>query len=315
VAGAPAFFDAGGLRRAMPPLRAVAALEAVFAADLPSSPPRTAMEFPGGHLLTMPAAGEAGIGVKLVTLAAENPARGLPYIHGLYVLFDAETGAPVCCIDGTELTTIRTSAVSALATKFLARVDARRLVIFGSGVQAQAHVSAIRAVRSIDDVTIVGRSQESALRLCGRLRADGIIARPGTAEAVANADIVCTCTTATATLFDGALLADGAHVNAIGGYGPTVRELDTATILRARVIVETREAALAEGGDLVIPIGEGAIDASHIIGELADVITGAVGRTGAEEITVFKSVGVAFEDLAIAAAVVGGPAGTAPLAL
>ena len=152
----------------------------------------------------MPAHGAAGLGVKLVTLAPGNPARGLPFIHGAYVLFSAEGLVPEALLDGTELTAIRTAAVSALATDRLARPDARSLVVFGAGTQARVHVESMRAVRAVASVTIVGRAPERA-----RALADELGAEVGGADAVAGADVVCTCTTSAEPVFDGALLLPG----------------------------------------------------------------------------------------------------------
>jgi ornithine cyclodeaminase len=261
---------------------------------------------PGGELLLMPAHGSAGLGVKLVTLAPGNPGRGLPFIHGVYVLFDREGLAPEAVLDGTALTTIRTAAVSALATDRLARPDATRLVVFGAGAQARAHALAMRAVRPIEHVAIVGRTPERAAALAEELRAVGLDAVVAGPEAVGKADIVCTCTTSATPLFDGAELPAGAHVNAIGAYRADLRELDDATLVRAaRVVVETRAAALAEAGEIVQAVAAGVLDAAELV-ELRDVLAHGAGRGGNDELTVFKSVGLALEDLAVARAALPG---------
>jgi ornithine cyclodeaminase/alanine dehydrogenase-like protein (mu-crystallin family) len=288
--------DAAALRAALPWPRAIAALEAAFRDEDPgATPPRSHLAVPGGELLLMPAHGAAGVGVKLVTLAPGNPANGLPFIHGAYVLFSADGLVPEALLDGAELTAIRTAAVSALATDRLARRDARSLVVFGAGTQARVHVEAMRAVRPIESVAIVGRDPARARALADELDAE--VAGP---EAVAGADIVCTCTTSAEPLFDGARLAPGTHVNAIGAYRPDLRELDDAAMRRATVVVETRTAALAEAGDV---IGAG-LDPDALI-ELGDVVRGAAGRPEPDAITVFKSVGLALEDLAVARAALG----------
>jgi ornithine cyclodeaminase len=248
----------------------------------------------------MPAAGERGVGVKLVTLSEFNPGRGLPFIHAAYVLFDRETQRPEAMIDGAELTAIRTAALSGVATRMLARADARRLVIFGAGVQATAHLEAMAAVAPVEEVVIVSRTPDAARTLAERAGDTGMRASVGEPSSVAEADIVCTCTTSGVSLFDGRLLAEGAHVNAVGSYLPDQRELDTETVRRAKVVVETREVALAEAGDLLIPIAEGAIGAEHIVADLAEVVRGATVRSGDDDVTVFESVGMAFEDLVIA---------------
>jgi ornithine cyclodeaminase len=284
---------------------AVDALERAFRVGDPSStPPRSSIETTAGTLLLMPAATADAVGVKLVTLTPANPAAGHPLIHAVYVVFDGTTQAPIAVIDGGALTALRTSAVSALATKHLARPDASNLVVFGAGVQAAAHIDAMRAVRPIDHVTIVGRDAARAEALAARLRDEGSRAVVGVPTSVQGADIVCTCTTATAPLFDGAWLRPGVHVNAVGAFRPQDREVDTETIRRARIVVETRDAAGAEAGDLLLPIGEGAVGWDHVVADLAEVVAGAEVRRSSDDVTLFESVGLAFEDLAIAGALV-----------
>jgi ornithine cyclodeaminase/alanine dehydrogenase-like protein (mu-crystallin family) len=249
----------------------------------------------------MPAHGRAGLGVKLVTLNPDNPARGLPFIHGVYVLFDREGLVPEAILDGTTLTTIRTAAVSALATDRLARPDAARVVVYGAGAQARAHARAMCAVRTVRDVAIVGRDAGRAEALAAELRGEGLPARVASSEAVAEADIVCACTTSRTPVFDGALLPAGVHVNAVGAYRADLRELDDTAMSRGLVAVETRAAALAEAGDVVQAIAAGAIAAEDLV-ELRAVVAGEAGRDSAAEVTVFKSVGLALEDLAVARA-------------
>jgi len=293
------------LRGALPWPVAIAALEAAFRDEDPSAvPPRSHLDVPGGELLLMPAHGGGGVGVKLVTLAPGNPDLGLPFIHGAYVLFSPGRLVPEALLDGAELTAIRTAAVSALATRRLARADARRLVVFGAGTQARAHAHAMCAVRQIEHVAVVGRDPERAAALVTELCAEGIRAEVAGAEAVSAADVVCTCTTSPEPLFAGERLPAGVHVNAIGAYRADLRELDAAALARARVVVETRAAALAEGGDVVQAVAEGALEAGALE-ELRDVVLGA-GRQDPAELTVFKSVGLALEDLAIARAAVSG---------
>jgi len=298
--------DADGLRRALPMAAAIDALERAFSGALPNAPLRSHVETPAGTLLLMPAAGAEGVGVKLVTLTPSNSERGLPLIHALYALFDAQTQAPLAILDGAALTALRTGAVSGLATRYLARPEASRLVVFGAGVQARAHVEAMRAVRPLERAVVVSRTRERAEALAAELRASGLAAEVGAPEAVVEADLVCTCTTSPTPVFDGRLLPPGAHVNAVGAYTPQTRELDEATILRARVVVETREAALAEAGDLLIPMRGGKIGPEHVVADLAEVVRGAAVRRSAEDVTVFESVGVAFEDLVVARAALEG---------
>ena len=294
--------DAETLARALPMTAAIDALEAAFGAErLPEAPMRTHIETRAGTLLLMPAFGEPGVGVKLVTLTPSNPDRRLPFIHAVYVLFEAVGQAPVALLDGAALTALRTAAVSGLATRHLARDEASRLAIFGAGVQARSHLRAMLAVRPIEDVVVVSRTRERAEAL---VKDAGVAARVGAHDDVADRDLVCTCTTSATPVFDGSLLAPGTHVNAVGAYRPDLRELDTETIERARVVVETREAAMEEAGDLLIPMKEGAIGEDHVVADLSEVVRGVTARRTAQDVTVFKSVGVAFEDLVVARAAV-----------
>jgi ornithine cyclodeaminase/alanine dehydrogenase-like protein (mu-crystallin family) len=301
------FVDAEMLARALPMTAAIDALEAAFGAErLPEAPMRTHVETGAGTALLMPAFGDQGVGVKLVTLTPSNPERGLPFIHAVYALFEPKTQAPVALLDGAALTALRTAAVSGLATRYLARTDASRLAIFGAGVQARSHLRAMLAVRSIDDTVVVSRTPERATALAREASEAGVDARVGAPGDLGDRDLVCTCTTSATPVFDGWLLAPGTHVNAVGAYRPDLRELDTETIERARVVVETREAAMEEAGDLLIAIKEGAIGEDHIVADLTEVVRGVRVRRSDQDVTVFKSVGVAFEDLVVARAAVDG---------
>jgi ornithine cyclodeaminase/alanine dehydrogenase-like protein (mu-crystallin family) len=299
----PRYVGGAELRSAVPHRDAVEALETAFRdADHALQPQRMNLAVPTGELLQMPAFGAEGVGVKLVTVNPDNPARDLPFIQGLYVLFHADTLRPLVVIDGAALTALRTAAMSALATRHLARADARRLVVFGAGAQAEAHVEAVAAVRPIDHVTVVGRSRERAEALLRRIRSSGLHAELAGPAAVGDADVVCTCTTSAAPLFAAGQLASGAHVNAVGSYRRDRRELDPGVLRRALVIVESVEAALEEAGDLVQAIEERRFAAADIAGELSDVVRGDLGRSTPAQVTIFKSVGLAMEDLAIAGA-------------
>jgi ornithine cyclodeaminase len=291
--------DAAELRRRLPMRAAIDALEAAFAAGVPPVPLRMHATTPDGELLLMPAAGPQGVGVKLISLTPANPERGLPFVQGTYTLFDAGTQEPVASIDGAALTALRTGAVSGLATRWLARPDSRRLVVFGAGVQARSHVEAMRAVLDLEDVALVARTPARAEALAAEIGA-----RVGTPEDVRVADVVCTCTTSPDPVVDGEALRPGAHVNAVGAYTSDTREVDTTTVARARVVVETREVAAAEAGDLLIPIGEGAVTADHVVADLAQLVTGGDVRRSPEDVTLFVSVGLAFEDLVVARAAV-----------
>jgi ornithine cyclodeaminase/alanine dehydrogenase-like protein (mu-crystallin family) len=289
--------DAAELRRRLPMRAAIDALEVAFGAGVPPVPLRMHATTPDGDLLLMPAAAAQGLGVKLISLTPDNPARRLPLVQGVYALFSPTTQSPEAVFDGAALTALRTGAVSGLATRWLAPEEARSLVVFGAGVQARAHVEAVRAVRTVTDVAIVSRSPATAEALAGE-----VAGRVGKPADVADADIVCTCTTSPEPLFDGALLRPGAHVNAVGAYTPETREVDTAAVVRSRVVVETREVAMGEAGDLLLPIAEGAVGPDHVVADLAETVRGADVRHGADDVTLFISVGMAFEDLVVARA-------------
>jgi ornithine cyclodeaminase/alanine dehydrogenase-like protein (mu-crystallin family) len=298
--------DAERLRAALSMTAAIDALEAAFRQDDPdaAAPLRSTLETASGSLFLMPAHGARGVGVKLVTITPANPARRMPLVNATYVLFDPETQTPEAVFDGAALTALRTAAVSGLATRHLANPSAERLVLFGAGVQATAHLEAIVAVRPVRAVVVVSKSRAPADELAAHTRAIGLDGSVGAPEAVAGADIVCTCTTATTPVFEGRLLGEGAHVNAIGAYLPDTREVDTETIRTARVVVETRPVAFAEAGDLLIPIAEGAVTADHVVADLGELVKGAAARSTPRDRTVFVSVGMGFEDLVVARAAV-----------
>lgn len=288
------------LRRRLPFGDVVNALERACAGGTPSAPQRLSVSAGRGTILAMPAAQASAAGVKLATVQPENARRNLPVVHSVYVMFDPETLAPTALLDGAELTRIRTAAVSALATRHLSRPDAARLVVFGTGVQATAHVEALAAVRPIQDVTLVGRRPAAAQELARRLSTPDLSVRAGVPGDVADADIVCTCTTSTEPVFDGAALAPGVHVNAIGAFEPDSREVDETCVARARIAVDDRHAALAEGGDLVLAMRAGVIDQAAVLADLGEVVAGAPVRRDPTDITLFKSVGSAWQDLIVA---------------
>ena len=251
----------------------------------------------------MPAASAAGVGVKVTSVAPGNPARGLPRIQAVYVLFDADTLSPRLLLDGTALTTLRTPALSALAVRSLAPAAAGSLLVFGGGPQAWGHVHAIATVRELREVRIVERDQDRLAALLDRLRAEGIAATAGTPDDVAGADIVVCATTARQPVFDGRLLAEHACVVAVGSHSPDARELDDAVFVRAgRVVVEERSTALREAGDVLGAIAAGVLDAADLI-ELASVVAAGPAPSGpVPGVAVFKSVGMGWQDLAVAEA-------------
>ena len=256
----------------------------------------------GGTLLVMPAwrAG-ARLGLKTVTIFPANGTRGLPGLHSTYLLFDAATGVPLAQLDGNEITSRRTAAAAALAASYLARRDAHRLLILGTGRVAALLADALRTVRPIASVEVWNHRPASAHALAAGLRAAGIEARAteDLAAAVARADIVSCATLSSAALVHGAWLRPGTHLDLVGAFKPDMRESDDACVLRSSVFVDTRAGALKEGGDIVQPLRSGLLKESDIRAELAE-LTGGLhrGRVSSDEITLFKSVGAALEDLA-----------------
>jgi ornithine cyclodeaminase len=273
---------------------------------LPAAPPMTSLLMPAW----LP--GQA-YGVKVVNVAPGNAARGLPAVHASYTLFDARTGVPLALLDGSTLTNRRTAAASALAASYLARADARRLLLVGAGQIARLLPAAHRVVRPIERVVVWARRPEPAAALAATLRAEGFDAMVSAdlAGAVAAADIVSCATLATEPLIRGQWLAPGSHLDLIGSFTPAMREADDACLAGARVYVDTDE-ALRKSGDLLDPIGRGAFAAADVQGTLADLCRGTrEGRRSEAERTVFKSVGTALEDLAAAMLATGAPpAGT-----
>ncbi len=250
-------------------------------------------------LVTMP--GWSGrpeiLGIKVLSVMPENRETEGPSHQGFVALFDVDHGAPVALVDASALTEIRTAAVSALATRLLSREDARTLTIVGTGLQAGAHARAIPRVRSIERLLLWGRRPERAQALAAQL---GPMAEVATdlEAAVRSADILCTTTASRVPLVDGAWLKRGAHVNAVGASAPGFRELTPSAVRACRTFVDRRESAWAEADELRIPRAEGTIGTDHVVGELGEVLLGSVlGRRAPREITLFKSVGLAIEDL------------------
>lgn len=305
--------SADDVRRAVPMPAAIDAVAAAFAqlsGGQATVPLRTRLALPQHEALSlfMPAylAQNSVLGFKVVSIFPHNQARqGLPSIHAMVALFDGSTGRPVALLDGTYLTALRTGAASGVATREMARPDARILALFGAGEQAPAQVHAVCAVRPIARVWIVNRTHARAAALRILLQSEGIQAdiqvAPSAAAALAEADIVCCATRSPTPLFTDADIRPGTHINGIGSYAPDMAEVPAATVARARVVVDQREAAWSEAGDLVLARDAGLIDASHVVAELGQVVAGQVlGRTDAAEITFFKSVGNAVQDMAVA---------------
>jgi ornithine cyclodeaminase/alanine dehydrogenase-like protein (mu-crystallin family) len=257
-----------------------------------------------GHLLTMPAWDRGRmLGVKLVSVFPRNTERALGAVSSLYVLLDAVTGQPRALVDGEELTNRRTVAASALASRYLSRPDSKTLLVVGTGHVA-AHLPAAHCtVRPIEKVLVWGRNQQRAKALAENLGRQGMHAAPiaDLPAALAEADIVSCATTAREPLVMGRHLKPGTHVDLIGAFTPQMRESDDEAVCRARVFVDTYGGALAEAGDLLQPIAAGVWRAENVCGDLNELASGKrPGRGGPEEITLFKSVGAAIEDLVAA---------------
>lgn len=243
------------------------------------------------------------IGIKLVTVFPDNAEKSIPSVMGAYLLLDAKTGKPLALMDGPMLTARRTAAASALAAKYLARQDAERLLMVGTGALASQLIEAHASVRPIKHVVVWGRTPEKARKLAHRLdrRNLKVTATEDLASAVRGADIVSCATLATEPLIHGHWLKLGAHVDLVGGFTPERREADDEVIKRARVFVDTRAGALNEAGDIIQPLRSGALREDDIAGDLFDLTRGSrAGRRYYDQITLFKSVGTALEDLAAA---------------
>jgi len=267
------------------------------------APLRLALDTPSGTALFMPGhiSASGATAAKVVMVHPGNPALGLPVIHAVVLVLEERTGRPVALMDGTRLTALRTGAAGGLAAELLARPDASVVALFGSGVQARSQLEAVRCVRPVQEVRIVSADRASAEALAAAQ--DGVRARvvEEPDEAVAGAHVVITATNSATPVFDGSLIEAGTHVTGIGSFTPEMREVDTALVRRARVFVDQREAALAEAGDLIGPITDGAVGEDVIVAEIGEVAAGILpGRTSPDEVTFFKSVGNAVQDVAIA---------------
>lgn len=300
--------DAGATRRALPFATLIASLRHAFREDV-HVPRRHVHEIgaadgtAGGTVLLMPAwVPGRHLGVKTVSIFAGNAARGSPALHSTYLLYDATDGRPLAIIDGDEITMRRTVAASALAASFLARGDARRLVVVGAGRVASLLPEAMRAVRPIEHVTVWSRRPEASAALAEALRRQGF-ASNATADleaAVRGADVVSCATLATSPLVRGTWLRPGTHLDLIGSFTPAMRESDAECFARSRAFVDTPE-ALEKSGDVLEAIGAGCFRKDDLQGTLATLCRGETpGRRNDAEITLFKSVGTALEDLAAA---------------
>ena len=298
--------SANDVRTALPMPKAIDAMKVAFgqlSAGQATVPLRPHISTDKGVTLFMPAYlhQSQDLGVKVVSIYGDNPSVGLPRITATVLILDPETGLPKAFMDGSSLTAIRTGAGGGLAAELLSRQDSKMVALFGAGVQARTQLSAVMAVREIRGVNLISRTQASAQKLAAEIEtwvnppSVNLVSTPQ--QAVQDADIVITATTSATPLFDGNDLSPGTHVTAVGAYTPEAREVDSVTVQRARVIVDSREACLAEAGALIIPKVQ--IDA-----EIGEIVNGEKpGRQSDDEITFFKSVGVAVQDAVAGAAV------------
>jgi len=270
-------------------------------------PLRIGIKPPGGISLYMPAylQGMNALACKVVTVYKDNPAKhDMPTTIGKVLLQDPTTGDVVCIMDGGYLTAVRTGAVSGLATRYLARNDKGQVAsIFGAGVQAKMQLRAVCAVRDISRAMVHDISPDAAANFASELGAE--LGIPITVEKdpqkLLEGDIICTATSSSTPIFDGSKVRPGTHINGIGSHTPSARELDTSIVARSLLIADSRDACLSEAGDIMIPISEGAITKDHIAADLGEIVTSKVpGRSSPEQITLFKSNGLAIQDAATA---------------
>jgi ornithine cyclodeaminase/alanine dehydrogenase-like protein (mu-crystallin family) len=263
----------------------------------------------GAVFLAMPASlpGLPALGAKLVSVFPQNRGTGRPVVQAVVALIDTHTGAPSAVIEGTSLTALRTGAATGLATDLLASRDAAIVTVFGAGAQARSQLEAVCAVRHVTQARVVARATEHAEAFAKWaldqpwIRGATVLAASSADVAVRGADIIITATTSATPVFPGRLGERGMHINAVGSFQSYTREVDSDLVARSLIVVDSRDAALAEAGDLVIPLKEGRIAGSETWAELGEVAAGKGGRRQSDDITLFKSVGNAVQDLAVGA--------------
>jgi alanine dehydrogenase len=269
------------------------------------------LEEHGGSTLFMPGylSLSDALAIKVVSVRNRNPERGLPLIHALVILIDPATGEPLAAIEGGYLTALRTGAASGLATDLLARKDAEVAAIFGAGVQARTQISAIASVRPVKRFWIYGRRRDQVEELINTVgpQLDSsieLLAALSPSHAIRDSDVVCTATTSHVPVFNGEDLKAGSHINGVGSFTPDMQEVDCLTLRRAsKIVVDSRQGALSEAGDLLVAISRGQIQPSDLYAEIGEIAAGLrPGRENGSEITYFKSVGNAVQDVAIAQA-------------
>lgn len=276
------------------------ALVAFSAGTAYQHPRITAEPSDGNYVLLMPAGSGDVVGLKMLTMFPRSTQRNLPSVQGLVVLVDGVYGRPLAVLDGTVVTELRTAAVSAVATDALSRKDSSTLAILGAGVQGGAHLHALGTIRAWQSIRVHSRTEERGRHLVAQAEAVGLPARWASSaeDAVEGADVVCTATSACSPVLAGAAVAPGTHITAVGAFGAACRELPTDLVLRARLFADSRASVLAEAGDVLIPMAEGEL-ADPVITEIGAVLAGDdPGRTDADEVTLFKSLGMPIEDVA-----------------
>src|SRR5579864_3778923 len=289
------------VRSAVTPDEVIRAIRSAFARGFATlrMPVRTTLELDGALLLVMPCydRGLNAAGVKLVSVSEKAG------VHATYELLDPATGISIARMEADYLTDLRTAATSAVATDLLARKDAQTLGIFGCGRQAIAHLVVLPCVRKFKRFLVCGSGRSDLKAFCAKMKKEHALdVEAADAQTVAKeSDVICTCTTAREPLFDGNWLRPGTHLNLVGAFQPETREVDDTTVKRARFVVDTYEGALSEAGDLLLPIRNGTIERSHIVADLHEIASGKKpGRNNPDQITLFKSVGCALEDLVTA---------------
>jgi alanine dehydrogenase len=298
------------LERLLAPADVIRAVEGAFrehAAGRGRTLPRAVLPMRGtGLFLAMVGSlpRQRALGTKLVTVVGANRGRGLPTLHATYLLTDPETGVPLALMEAGFLTAVRTGAASALAARYLARRDSRTIACFGAGVQARYQLLCLQAVFPVERVSVVGRDPERARAFAERMARELGVPVEATRDrraAVAGADLVTCATTSPTPVFDGRHVRPGTHVDAVGAFRPSTREVDSGLVRRAHLVVDTYAGAWEEAGDVLIPIKAGAITRRHVRADLAELVSRRKrGRAAREEITLFKSVGFALEDAATA---------------
>ena len=300
---------ADDVRKALPMRAAIEAMKKAYASLSDGTamvPLRTRLSVPNSEALSlfMPAYVNSpdgnALAIKVVSLFPNNPARGLAYIQAAVLVFDPETGQAIALLEGSSLTAIRTGAASGAAIDLLARQESKVVAVFGAGPQGRAQLEAACTTRDIETAFIFDATPEKARAFTREMQTrleKEIRVAASSQEAIKQADIVCTATTSTKPVFDDKDLKPGAHISAVGSYTPEMQEVPAETLQRAKIFVDSRSASLEEAGDIIQPMRAGLFDESHICGELGEIVLGKItGRGSPEEITYFKSVGIAVQD-------------------